>query len=193
MQPIPSFESVVSNISTAIMRNDLKKVQDLCAFAHAHFDSTDEKQWNRLCTLPLDTAAMYGWVDCILYVLPFSRLDRITPSTIKNLEKSVLKAAKTKNFVPIYNIDNHIPLSQTVVEQLLVLACGFKNTEAVAYFYKRCDPENVVRRLRGTKDILFLEDYHSAEKQRQNAEKQQKLIEKSIEQSTHLQRQKSKM
>ncbi len=193
MQPIPSFESVVSNISTAIMRNDLNKVHDLFAFAHEHFDATDEKQWKRLCTLPLDTAAMYGFLDCILYVLPLSWLDQTTPSTIKNLEKSVLNAAKKGNFIPIYAIDNHMPLSENAIEQLLVVASGIKNTQAVAYFYNRCTPENVVRRLRGKKDILFLEDYHSAEKQRQIAEKQQQLLEKAIEQSTHVQRQKSKM
>lgn len=188
-QPIPSFESVVSAINIAIMRNDLNKAQQLCAFAHEHFDATDETQWKRLRTEPLEAAAGYGRIDILQYLLPYSSLETVdalhyamtskeweafnllTPHySALQLEQVASSAAQFNHWSAIPFLIPLLKHSTGQLEEILARASAQQRDVTMKALYPLCNAEEALQWGRendlSPDDLNLLMVHHSSEEQR---------------------------
>jgi len=189
MQPIPSFESVVNAINIAIMRDEFHNVQHLFAFAHEHFDRTDEKQWKRLGSEPLESAAGYGRIDMLQYLLPHSSLETLDALhyamtakeweafnflaphySTSQLEQACSWAAQSNRWSAISHLMPLLKPSTGQLESVLVRASYKKKDIIMKTLYPLCNAEEALKWGRendfSTADLNLLTIYHSSEEQR---------------------------
>lgn len=207
-----SFESLVSSITIAILRDQFEDMKVLCEQVFARFDTdTDSKHRRNFLKTPLECAAEYGRVECLKYLIDFSNIKdskaleyalyekhpacvsalipHYDPTHFGNL--MVQAAHHDKWTIVAQMADLADPQDTEKFQTVLLHASKCKKETIVVDFYTRCDPEQALKHAKNEiyfnkKDIEILVAYHSTEAQRVR-------IARSVEDLSLVDKRKSKM
>lgn len=187
-----SLERVISCMCISIMRANFEELQALFEVALTQFDLSDttNRFVKALYSQPIETAAIYGHMDALGYLLPHSSFDTIDALTsamsskqwtalqallphysAEQLEEAIAWATRNERWSAVEKITPAITQSCGSLDAILMEAGWKKKHSAMVALYPLCDPEAALQLGRNKNlsqvDLAPLIAYHSSEQQHQ--------------------------